>query len=218
LPGTEVRTVDAATGAALRYTDVTGALQIRGPNVFCGYWRDPEKTRSEFTADGWFKTGDLGRIDRDGYVHIVGRAKDLVISGGYNVYPKEVETELDAVPGILESAVFGVPHPDLGEGVTAVVVLQPGAAISEAKIIDSFHGGLARYGSRHSSSMNCRATPWAKVQKIFCARRTHRCTAEAMPSQRRKTRPARLSVYRSVPSKPQVVKFTSSCRLAAAPL
>jgi malonyl-CoA/methylmalonyl-CoA synthetase len=145
LPGTEVRTVDAASGAALRNADVTGELQIRGPNVFCGYWRDPEKTRSEFTADGWFKTGDLGRIDRDGYVHIVGRAKDLVISGGYNVYPKEVETELDAVPGILESAVFGVPHPDLGEGVTAVVVLQPGAAISEAEIIHTVHGRLARY-------------------------------------------------------------------------
>jgi len=145
LPGTEVRTVDAASGAALRNADVTGELQIRGPNVFCGYWRDPEKTRSEFTADGWFKTGDLGRIDRDGYVHIVGRAKDLVISGGYNVYPKEVETELDAVPGILESAVFGVPHPDLGEGVTAVVVLQPGAVISEAEIIHTLHGRLARY-------------------------------------------------------------------------
>jgi malonyl-CoA/methylmalonyl-CoA synthetase len=145
LPGTEVRTVDAASGAALRNADVTGALQIRGPNVFCGYWRDPEKTRSEFTADGWFKTGDLGRIDRDGYVHIVGRAKDLVISGGYNVYPKEVETELDAMPGILESAVFGVPHPDLGEGVTAVVVLQPGAARSEADIVHTLHGRLARY-------------------------------------------------------------------------
>jgi malonyl-CoA/methylmalonyl-CoA synthetase len=145
LPGIEVRIVDAATGAALRGADVTGALEVRGPNVFCGYWRDPEKTRSEFTADGWFKTGDLGRIDRDGYVHIMGRAKDLVISGGYNVYPKEVETELDAVPGILESAVFGVPHPDFGEGVTAAVVLEPEAVISEADIIHSLHGRLARY-------------------------------------------------------------------------
>jgi malonyl-CoA/methylmalonyl-CoA synthetase len=145
LPGIEVRTVDAATGAAEPSAGVTGALQIRGPNVFCGYWRDPEKTRSEFTADGWFKTGDLGRIDCDGYVHIVGRAKDLVISGGYNVYPKEVETELDSIPEVLESAVFGVPHPDFGEGVTAVVVLQPGTSISEAEIIHSLHGRLARY-------------------------------------------------------------------------
>jgi malonyl-CoA/methylmalonyl-CoA synthetase len=145
LPGIEVRTVDAATGAVERNTDVTGALEIRGPNVFCGYWRDPEKTRSEFTADGWFKTGDLGRIDCDGYVHIVGRAKDLVISGGYNVYPKEVETELDSITEVLESAVFGVPHPDFGEGVTAVVVLQPETVISEAEIIHSLHGRLARY-------------------------------------------------------------------------
>jgi malonyl-CoA/methylmalonyl-CoA synthetase len=145
LPGVKIRTVDAATGAIESGADVTGALEIRGPNVFCGYWRDPEKTRSEFTADGWFKTGDLGRVDRDGYVYIVGRAKDLVISGGYNVYPKEVETELDAVPGVLESAVFGVPHPDFGEGVTAVIVLQAGAVISESGIIDSLAGRLARY-------------------------------------------------------------------------
>jgi malonyl-CoA/methylmalonyl-CoA synthetase len=145
LPGIEIRTVDAASGAVERRTDVTGALEIRGPNVFFGYWRDPEKTRGEFTADGWFRTGDLGRIDNDGYVHIVGRAKDLVISGGYNVYPKEVESELDAVRGILESAVFGVPHPDFGEGVTAVAVLQSGAVISEAEIIDTLGRRLARY-------------------------------------------------------------------------
>jgi malonyl-CoA/methylmalonyl-CoA synthetase len=113
--------------------------------VFAGYWRDAEKTRAEFTADGWFKTGDLGRIDRDGYVHIVGRAKDLVISGGYNVYPKEVETELDALSGVLESAVFGVPHPDFGEGVTAVIVPSPGAQLSEADIVDSLQARLARY-------------------------------------------------------------------------
>jgi malonyl-CoA/methylmalonyl-CoA synthetase len=113
--------------------------------VFAGYWRDPEKTGSEFTADGWFKTGDLGRIDRDGYVHIVGRAKDLVISGGYNVYPKEVESELDAVPGVLESAVFGAPHPDFGEGVTAAVVLKAGAVLSEIQIVNAIQARLARY-------------------------------------------------------------------------
>ncbi len=113
--------------------------------MFAGYWLDPEKTRQEFTPDGWFKTGDLGRIDDDGYVHIVGRAKDLVISGGYNVYPKEVETELDALPGVLESAVFGVPHPDFGEGVTAVIVPQPAAGLSEAGIIQNMQSRLARY-------------------------------------------------------------------------
>jgi malonyl-CoA/methylmalonyl-CoA synthetase len=113
--------------------------------VFAGYWQDPEKTRGEFTVDGWFKTGDLGRIDRDGYLHIVGRAKDLVISGGYNVYPKEVEMELDALSGVLESAVFGVPHPDFGEAVTAVIVPQASAALSEADIINSLQTRLARY-------------------------------------------------------------------------
>jgi malonyl-CoA/methylmalonyl-CoA synthetase len=135
LPGIEIRMAGG---------DI-GALEVKGPNVFAGYWRDPEKTRGEFTPDGWFKTGDLGRIDPDGYVHIVGRAKDLVISGGYNVYPKEVETELDALSGVSESAVFGVPHPDFGEGVTAVVVLQLAVMLSEADIISSLQGRLARY-------------------------------------------------------------------------
>jgi malonyl-CoA/methylmalonyl-CoA synthetase len=135
LPGIEIRIAGG---------DI-GALEVKGPNVFAGYWRDPEKTRGEFTLDGWFKTGDLGRMDPDGYVHIVGRAKDLVISGGYNVYPKEVETELDALSGVSESAVFGVPHPDFGEGVTAVVVLQLAAMLSEADIISSLQARLARY-------------------------------------------------------------------------
>ncbi len=144
LPGVELRVVDAY-GAAVSARGITGALEIKGPNVFAGYWRDPEKTRAEFTADGWFKTGDLGCIDGDGYVHILGRAKDLVISGGYNVYPKEVELELDALSGVVESAVFGVPHPDFGEAVTAVVVTQPGSRLSEADIINSVQARLARY-------------------------------------------------------------------------
>ncbi len=92
----------------------------------------PEKTAQEFRPDGYFITGDLGRVDADGYIHIVGRAKDLVISGGFNVYPKEVESEIDAIEGVLESAVIGLPHPDFGEGVTAVVVARPGAAVTEA--------------------------------------------------------------------------------------
>jgi len=122
-----------------------GSLEVKGPNVFAGYWMDEAKTRSEFTDDGWFKTGDLGRIDAQGYVHIVGRAKDLVISGGYNVYPKEVESELDALTGVLESAVFGIPHPDFGEGVTAVVVAQKGVELSESEILSAMQSRLARY-------------------------------------------------------------------------
>ena len=97
-------------------------LEVKGPNVFKGYWRMPEKTNAEFRKDGFFITGDLGKIDARGYVHIVGRGKDLIITGGYNVYPKEIESEIDAIPGVVESAVIGVPHADFGEGVTAVVV------------------------------------------------------------------------------------------------
>ncbi len=145
LPGTAVRVANASTGALEQEIDCVGTLEVAGPNVFAGYWRDPEKTRCEFTADGWFKTGDLGRIDRDGYVHIVGRAKDVVISGGYNVYPKEVEMEMDALPGVLESAVFGVPHPDFGEGVTAALVPVENAALSEADVIRALQTRLARY-------------------------------------------------------------------------
>jgi malonyl-CoA/methylmalonyl-CoA synthetase len=132
LPGISVRVRDSA-------------LEIRGPNVFAGYWGDAEKTQAAFSADGWFKSGDLGRIDPDGYVYIMGRAKDLVISGGYNVYPKEVETELDALAGVLESAVFGLPHPDLGEGVTAAVVALPGAELSESGIFAAMKTRLASY-------------------------------------------------------------------------
>jgi malonyl-CoA/methylmalonyl-CoA synthetase len=145
LPGVAVRVTSPETGAVERAADVMGALEVKGPNVFAGYWEDPDKTRDGFTADGWFKTGDLGRIDHDGYVRIVGRAKDLVISGGYNVYPQEVETELDALAGVLESAVFGIPHPDLGEGVTAAVVRKPGASLSEVEIINAVQVRLASY-------------------------------------------------------------------------
>jgi malonyl-CoA/methylmalonyl-CoA synthetase len=145
LPGVAVRVINTESGAIQSTADAIGTLEIKGPNVFAGYWQDEEKTRREFTADGWFKTGDLGKVDRNGYVHIVGRVKDLVISGGYNVYPKEVESELDALAGVAESAVFGVPHPDFGEGVTAAVVLQPGAQLSEADILDAVRSRLARY-------------------------------------------------------------------------
>ena len=126
LPGVEVRISDTESGALLPGADAVGMIELRGPNVFRGYWRNPQKTASEFRADGFFVTGDVGRIDAHGYVHIVGRAKDLIISGGFNVYPAEVEQELNALPGVLESAVFGVPHPDFGEGVTALIVRAAG--------------------------------------------------------------------------------------------
>ena len=145
LPGIGIRVTNPESGAVERKPEAVGTLEVSGPNVFAGYWRDSAKTTGEFTADGWFKTGDLGRIDRDGYVHIVGRVKDLVISGGFNVYPKEVELELDALPGVLESAVFGLAHADLGEAVTAVVVAQPGAALSEDAILEALGARLAGY-------------------------------------------------------------------------
>ncbi|MFL6604010.1 MAG: AMP-binding protein [Steroidobacteraceae bacterium] len=145
LPGVAVRIINAETGTVQTVPDAIGTLEIKGPNVFAGYWQDAQKTRSEFTADGWFKSGDLGRIDADGYVYIVGRVKDLVISGGYNVYPKEVEAELDAIPGVAESAVFGVSHPDFGEGVTAAVVLEAGASLSETDILNVIRPRVARY-------------------------------------------------------------------------
>ena len=144
LPGVQIRVTHPQSGATEEAGDI-GMLEIRGANVFTGYWGDTHKTRESFAADGWFKSGDLGRIDERGYVHIVGRHKDLVISGGYNVYPKEVESELDAVPGVAESAVFGVPHPHFGEGVTAAVVLAAGARLSEADILRAIGTRVARY-------------------------------------------------------------------------
>ncbi|MEM9317995.1 MAG: AMP-binding protein [Pseudomonadota bacterium] len=122
-----------------------GGIEVRGPNVTPGYWRNRDKTAESFTPDGWFITGDLGQIDDQGYLSIVGRAKDLVISGGFNIYPKEVETVIDALPGVAESAVFGVPHPDLGEAVAAAVVLAPGTDLSAETIISALDGTLARF-------------------------------------------------------------------------
>jgi malonyl-CoA/methylmalonyl-CoA synthetase len=145
LPGVALRVVDADSGAALG-DGAVGMIEVRGPNVFPGYWRMPDRTRAEFRDDGYFVTGDLGRIDAAGYLHIVGRSKDVIITGGFNVYPREVEAEIDALPGVLESAVFGVPHPDFGEGVSAVVVPQAGAAApSEGQIVASLRERLAGY-------------------------------------------------------------------------
>lgn len=142
LPGVSLRVTDPQTGAPLPDGDI-GMIEVKGPNVFRGYWRMPGKTAAEFRPDGFFITGDLGRIDGRGYVQIIGRSKDLIISGGLNVYPKEVETEIDALPGVVESAVIGVPHPDLGEGVTAVVVSD--RTLDEAQVLAALDGRLARF-------------------------------------------------------------------------
>ena len=134
LPGVEVR-ISNAEG------DI-GGIEVRGPNVFAGYWRNPEKTAAEFREVGWFVTGDLGKIDEQGYVHIIGRGKDLIITGGYNVYPKEIEDVIDALPGVSESAVIGVPHDDFGEAVVAIVV---GERLDTLAILASLRTSLAAY-------------------------------------------------------------------------
>ena len=142
LPGVEARVVDE--DAARRPAGEVGDIEVRGPNVFKGYWRMPDKTAAEMRPDGFFRTGDLGVMDAHGRLSIVGRAKDLVISGGYNVYPKEVERLIDAMPEVAESAVIGVPHPDFGEGVVAVV--QPAAdAVTLAAVSAALDGQLARF-------------------------------------------------------------------------
>lgn len=144
LPGVELKITEPETGREVAQGE-TGMIEVRGPNVFKGYWRMPEKTAEELRKDGFFITGDLGRIDADGYVHIVGRAKDLVISGGYNVYPKEIEDAIDALPGVRESAVIGVPHPDFGEAVVAVVVPEPGSGLTEEQVVGGLSDKLARF-------------------------------------------------------------------------
>jgi malonyl-CoA/methylmalonyl-CoA synthetase len=144
LPGVEVRVTDE-NGKVLGIGEV-GVIEVRGPNVFKGYWRMPEKTKAEFRADGFFITGDVGRIDERGYVYISGRAKDLIISGGFNVYPKEIEEQIDQIDGIAESAVVGIAHPDFGEGVVAVVQNRPGNNSPTADaIIQRLKGELANF-------------------------------------------------------------------------
>ena len=144
LPDVSLRVVEPETGMILAAEEI-GMIEVKGPNVFKGYWRNPEKTKEEFRPDGFFITGDLGKIDVRGYVHIVGRGKDLIITGGYNVYPKEVETEIDAMPGVIESAVIGLPHRDFGEGVTAIVVQKAGALLDGAAILKALEIRLARF-------------------------------------------------------------------------
>ena len=147
LPGVSVRVADDE-GRVLGANEI-GHVQVKGPNVFAGYWRMPEKTREEFTADGWFRTGDVGQFGGhdvpDNYLTIVGRSKDLIISGGYNVYPKEIELVIDTLPGVNESAVIGVPHPDFGEAVVAVVVPRPGQELDADQMLETLKQHLANF-------------------------------------------------------------------------
>jgi malonyl-CoA/methylmalonyl-CoA synthetase len=147
LPGVSVRIVDDEGNACA--PGVIGGVQVRGPNVFAGYWRLPDKTRDEFTADGWFRTGDVGEWVPDGeaqgYLRLAGRAKDMIISGGLNVYPKEIEERIDALPGVVESAVIGVPDRDFGEAVVAVIVCEPDVSIDEAALIGALRGEFASF-------------------------------------------------------------------------
>jgi malonyl-CoA/methylmalonyl-CoA synthetase len=144
LPGVEVIVTEPETGTTLPQGEI-GMVEVRGPNVFQGYWRMPEKTAAELRGNGFFITGDLGRFDADGYLTIVGRQKDLIIAGGFNIYPVEVEEALDAHPDILESAVVGVPHPDLGEAVVGVIVPAPGASPDPDAILAELGRTLARF-------------------------------------------------------------------------
>jgi malonyl-CoA/methylmalonyl-CoA synthetase len=143
LPGVGLR-VRGDDGADLSVGEI-GGIQVKGPNVFSGYWRMPEKTAEEFTADGWFKTGDVGKVDERGYVTIVGRSKDLIISGGYNVYPAEIEGTINEMPGVAESALVGVPHPDFGEVGVAVVIARPGATVQPEAVIADLKSKLANF-------------------------------------------------------------------------
>ncbi len=143
LPGVEARVVDEEN-RPLPVNEV-GAIQVRGANVMKGYWKLPEKTKEEFTDDGWFKTGDQGKVDDRGYIYIVGRAKDMIISGGYNVYPKEIEGVIDDLPGVIESAVVGIPHPDFGEVGVAVIVKKADSDLTEEAVLAHVKRHLANY-------------------------------------------------------------------------
>ena len=168
LPDVEVRIVEPETGRSLEIGDV-GGIEVKGPNLFSGYWRMPEKTATEFRSDGFFITGDLGRVDERGYISIVGRGKDLIISGGLNVYPKEIETLIDGMQGVVESAVVGLPHADLGEAVTAIVATGEQSHPSEAQMIAALSNTLARFKQprRVIFVSELPRNPMGKVQKAL---------------------------------------------------
>ena len=179
LPGVEIRITDPETGAVLPQGEI-GMIEVRGPNVFKGYWRMPEKTKAEFREDGFFISGDLGYIDPRGYVYISGRGKDLIISGGFNVYPAEVEGAIEALPGVAECAVIGVPHADFGEGVVAVVTAKPGASLDERQMIAALGSELAKYKlpKRIYVADSLPRNAMGKVQKNQL-RETHKATFAA---------------------------------------
>ena len=168
LPGVALRIVDETTGLALAAGNI-GMIEVKGPNVCAGYWRNAEKTAESFREDGYFITGDLGVMDHRGYVSIVGRGKDLIISGGLNVYPKEVETEIDALPGVAESAVIGLPHPDLGEAVTAVITMNGASGLTESGILAALADRLAAFKrpKRVLFTDELPRNAMGKVQKAF---------------------------------------------------
>ncbi len=172
LPGIEVRITDPDTGVELESGE-TGMIEVRGPNVFKGYWQMPEKTAAELRANGFFITGDLGRFDDDGYLSIVGRQKDLIITGGYNVYPKEVELLLDDVPGVKESAVIGVPHPDFGEAVIAVLVPEADADLDLDAIAEGLRPQIARF-KQPKALFEVEALPRNTMGKVQKAELRHR--------------------------------------------
>jgi malonyl-CoA/methylmalonyl-CoA synthetase len=173
LPGISVRVADDDDKALP--VDTIGHVQVKGPNVFKGYWRMLEKTRVEFTTEGYFRTGDMGKLDVRRYLTIVGRSKDMIITGGYNVYPKEIETLIDEMAGVVESAVIGVPHPDFGEAVTAVVVKKPGATLTEADVIQRLKSDIANYKvpKRVYFVDDLPRNAMGKVQKNFLRERYH---------------------------------------------
>jgi malonyl-CoA/methylmalonyl-CoA synthetase len=143
LAGVDVRVVTSDSLACA--TDEIGDIQVKGANVFKGYWRMPEKTAEEFTSDGYFRTGDVGKFDSDGYLSIVGRCKDLIISGGYNVYPKEIESFIDDMPEVMESAVIGLPHAEFGEAVVAIIILKSGKILTEPTLITRLKQIIANF-------------------------------------------------------------------------
>ena len=166
LPGVELKITDPKTGNALSRNEI-GQIEVRGPNVFAGYWKLPEKTKAELRENGFFITGDLGKIDEDGYVHIVGRDKDLIISGGYNIYPKELELFIDDQDGVLESAVIGIPHPDFGETPLAIIVPESNTDPNINKIKENFTIQVARYKhpSQYEIVKSLPRNAMGKVQK-----------------------------------------------------
>ena len=199
LPDVALRIVDEAGGKEIAGGE-TGLVEVKGPNVFAGYWRNREKTDAAFTAEGWFRTGDLGFLDGRGYLRLVGRATDLIISGGLNVYPAEVESAIDAMAGVVESAVIGLPHPDFGEAVTAVVVLEGGAAVSGEDILAGLEDRLARF-KQPRRILFAEALPRNAMGKVMKAALRSKLRTDCSPSSSESPPGPRLNGARDTPSK-----------------